>query len=83
MWDNSSVFTQAAGPVEINPYAHVAETHISTTAKGVIEVYPGRLFYNTIANLGRADVSLPKNQKVGEGASAPQEIVHNKDELFL
>lgn len=41
---------------------------------------PGDLFYLTVASFGEADVNLPKRQKVGEVASAAQELLHIKDE---
>lgn len=50
------VSTQAAGLIEIIPHENVAKTHACVTAKGIVDVYPGRPFYITIANFGNADV---------------------------
>lgn len=48
-----------------------------------MDVYPGSLCSNTIAKFGIADVHLPKNQKDGEAANPPEEVVHIKDNLSV
>lgn len=44
--------------------------------------YPSRSFYITFPKFGRADVNLPKHQKVGKVADASIGIVHVKNERF-
>lgn len=52
------------------------------TAKGVTDAYPGRIFYITLANLGKFDIYLPKHQKISEIADALARIIRIKDEHF-
>lgn len=54
------VRTQSAGLIEVIPHANVTKIYAHMTSKGIMEVYPDRHFENTIANLGIADVHLPK-----------------------
>lgn len=52
------------------------------TGKSIMDAYPGRQFYNTIANFGKMDFNLPKKQTYCVVASASQEIYYINDELF-
>lgn len=52
------------------------------TAKGDMDVYPGRPFHIVTTNFGRADVNLPEHQKVAEIFNAPPEVTHIENECF-
>lgn len=52
------------------------------TARGITDVYPGRLVYITIASLGKVNLQLSRHQNFGEVADATVEIVHVNNESF-
>lgn len=52
------------------------------TAKGIMKVYPGRSFYITIANFGKVDSNLYKNQNVGGVANVIKVIMDIWTERF-
>lgn len=54
------VSAKAAGLIEVALHEKVANHHECMTAKGIMDTYPGRPFYITIANFGKAEVHLPK-----------------------
>lgn len=70
------VFTQSACRIEANSHENIAITHACVTAKGIMDVYPDRSFYSTIAYFGKVNTCLPKHEKVNEVANVPVKIVH-------
>lgn len=76
------ISTQAAGLKKVAPHEKVAKHHGCMTAEGILYVYPGHPVCTTIANFGKAEVNLPKHQKVREVESAPQEIFDINDVGF-
>lgn len=59
------VSTQAAGLIKVILREKVAKSHARMTAKGIMDIYPGRSFHITVTNFGKIDVHLPKHQNVG------------------
>lgn len=47
-----------------------------------MDVHPGRPFYTTITNFGKAHISLCNRKKIGEVAPEPREICYVKDKHF-
>lgn len=81
MFETSNLVSiQAAGPINVIHHANVARIHACMTAKDVMDDYRDRPFYVIIANLGVANVQLPKYQKVSEVAIVPKKIVCIKEE---
>lgn len=76
------VATRAVGLIEVNPHENVAGNHACKTAREKMDIYPGRPFYITVANLGKVNVHLQKHAKVGELANAPFKVVHIIDEPY-
>lgn len=60
----------------------MAIDHAYMTAKGIVDVLAGQLFYISFAKYGRADFKLHRHQEVGEVSNAARKIVHIKDECF-
>lgn len=77
------ISTQVAGVREAIPQENVNKNHACMTAKGFMDINPGRLFNITIATFDKIDVNLHKEQKVGKLTSPSQKIVHIKEERFL
>lgn len=76
-------FTNMASSIKLAPDENTAKYHACMTAKGIMEVYPGRPCYITIANFGKVGVHLPKQQNVGVSTNESAEIVHIEDECYL
>lgn len=70
------VSTQAAGKTEILSFDKVAKTLACMTARVIMDEYPRRPSYDTIASFGKADVHLPRPRNGGEVPNAPVDIVH-------
>lgn len=58
--------TKSVGLIEIISHPNVAKDHGCMTTKGIMDGYPARPFYITIANLNPAGVHLPKHQKLAK-----------------
>lgn len=54
------VFTKAVGLIEVAPQDKVFKDHVCMIAEDTLDVNLGLPFYITIANLGKADVYVPK-----------------------
>lgn len=52
------------------------------TVKSFTDVYLARPCYIAFTYLGKVDVVVPSNRKVGEVASAPRKVFHTKYECF-
>lgn len=76
------VSRKAASLIGVTLHDIMAKNQACMTGKGIMDTHPGRPFYHSTSSFVKADINLSKQQKVGEGASAPQEIVHVKDERF-
>lgn len=60
MCDTSAlVSTGAAGLLEVISHNIAVIIYACMTAKGNMDIYPGRLFYIAISNVGTVDVQLP------------------------
>lgn len=59
---------------------NMAKNHASMPAKNILDGYRVLHLLITIAKSGSADVTVLLYQNVGAVASAPQEILHTKDE---
>lgn len=77
-----SLFTSGR-PIRGCDHDIVAKFHACMTAKGTMNVYPGRSSYITIAKFPKVDIHLPKHQKVFGVADAPVEIAHIENECFV
>lgn len=61
----------------------VAHNHSCITAKEILDVYPGRSFYIKVANFGKDDLHISKDQNVDEVTDVPVKIVHVKYKCSL
>lgn len=57
--------------MEVILHDNSTKSHACRTAKGIMEAYPGYLFYITTNNFGKVDVDLPMHQEVNEVTNAP------------
>lgn len=73
---------QVDGLIEIISHINIAKNHACMTAKQIMDVYQGSLFYITIVSFSKVDVHLPKHQMGGEVANVPVEMVYIKDERY-
>lgn len=56
-----TVFTHAAGLIEIIFFENVAKHHACLMRKGIMDAYSDRPLYITVGNFGKIDTQLPKN----------------------
>lgn len=77
------VSTKGTGLIKVVFVETTAENPACMSGKGIMDVYPGRLFYNTFVGFVRVDVHLAKHQFIYEAMSVPVDIVYIKYERYL
>lgn len=75
-------FTKVACLIEVILYENMAKIYAFMTAKRIIDSYPVRSIYITIANFVKVEENVFRHRKGGKVANAPQEISHLKYECY-
>lgn len=60
------VTIQKAGRIQVFSFSNVPKCHAYMTSKDIMDAYPGRPFYITIASFGKGDAHLPSTKELAK-----------------